>query len=151
MPEASNPSTSRDESQPMDLQEEQQPAAADSTSSSSSSSSSFTLHQAARNGLVAEVAAMIAAGASTEVYDEQGATPLLWAAQQGHHEVRHLLVLLFTSWLHWWLCERARIHRAAAAVRHILSCIEAQFTCMKDCAATHAVLEYQFTLAVLAA
>jgi hypothetical protein len=123
MPEASNPSNSRDESQPMDVQEEQQPAAAHSTSttSCSSSGSSLTLHVAARNGLVAEVAAMILAGASTEVYDEQGATPLLWAAQQGHHEVGRLQD-----------CSRhgctggecARIHRAAAAVCHILTCCE---------------------------
>jgi hypothetical protein len=76
----------------MELQEDQQAAAAaagstSTTTSGSCSSSGFALHEAARNGAVAEVAAMLAAGASTEVYDEQGATPLLWAAQQGHHEV----------------------------------------------------------------
>lgn len=45
------------------------------------------LHDAARMGLTAEMEALLAAGAPTEVYDEQGATPLLWASQQGHHEV----------------------------------------------------------------
>jgi ankyrin repeat protein len=84
----------------MEVQEEQQPAAADSTSTSSSST--FKLHLAARSGLVAEVAAMLAAGASTEVYDEQGATPLLWAAQQGRHEVRCMQDAL-PSRLYWWV------------------------------------------------
>lgn len=45
------------------------------------------LHHAARDGKVAAVQRLIAAGADTEKQDHQGATPLLWAAQQGHEKV----------------------------------------------------------------